>query len=413
MVTHTPFDPLVLLAVVLPLMWFAGRLGGMALERIGQPGVIGEIVAGVILGPTVFGLLDPAANYDEALKLIAQVGIVLLLFVAGLETPPDQLRRVGRIAGIVATSGVVVPLAAGVAIMLAVGGSLSTALFVGAALVATSVGITARVLQDLGQERSVSGRVILGAAVIDDVLGLMVLTVVQAIAGTESQGPLGIAVLLGLSLGFVLLAFLLAPRGVRLWLERHTRPHPEHGTPPVPSRRMVNIVLLASLGVCAAFAVSAAVLELAPIVGAFIAGVAFAEFSGHFEIQKRLEEPQKYLVPIFFVLMGVNVSLRDFSGDGGLILLALGLLAVACLTKYVPCLLAAKPLGRWEAHVIGIGMMPRGEVGLIVATTALVNGLVTRDIFSVVVIVAIGTSLAAPPLLRRAMRDAPQAPGLS
>lgn len=388
-------------------MWAAGRIGGMALERVGQPSVIGEIVAGIVLGPTVLGLIATEADYTRGLELVAQVGIVLLLFIAGLETPPDELRRVGRIAGIVAVSGVVVPLAAGAGIMLALGSGTPEALFVGAALVATSVGITARVLSDLNQERSQAGRVILGAAVIDDVLGLLVLAVVTAVAGSTAEGPFGLAAIIGLGLGFVLLGFLATPRGVRRWLARHTRPHPEHGVPPPPSRRMVHLVLVSSLAVCAVFAVAAATLQLAPIVGAFIAGVAFAEFSGHFEIQKRLEQPERFLVPIFFVLMGVNVSLRDFSGEAWLVGLAALLLVVAALTKYIPCRLAASPLGKWASHVVGVGMMPRGEVGLIVATYALSYGLVSRDIFSVVVIVSLGTSLAAPPLLRRAMKGAP------
>jgi Kef-type K+ transport system membrane component KefB len=408
-VTATQLEQLGLLAVVLPLMWLAGRLGALALERVGQPGVIGEIAAGIALGPTALALLTPTGEYIEGVDLVAQVGIVLLLFVAGLETPPDQLRRVGRVAGVVAVSGVAAPLAAGAGLMLLLGFATPASLFVGAALVATSVGITARVLSDLGQETSVPGRVVLGAAVIDDVLGLMVLAVVGAMAGSQTQGPFGLAGVLGLALGFVLLAFLVAPRGVRRWLERHTHPHPADGKAPAPSPRLVGLVLAVSLLVCAGFAVASAVLQLAPIVGAFIAGVAFAEFSSHFAIQQRLDRLQRALVPIFFVLMGVNVSLRDFSGDVGLIALACVLLAVACATKYFPCRLAASPLGRHESHVIGIGMMPRGEVGLIVATTALAAGIVTRDLFSVVVIVSIGTSLAAPPLLRRALARGPPA----
>jgi Kef-type K+ transport system membrane component KefB len=412
-VTSTDLETVAYLAALLPLMWVAGRLGAALLERLHQPGVIGEILAGIIIGPTVLGVIDLGAAYIEGIDLVAEVGIVLLLFIAGLATPPDQLRRVGRTAGVVAVSGVVAPLAAGAGLMFVLGASTPTALFVGAALVATSVGITARVLTDLGQETSVPGRVILGAAVIDDVLGLLVLAVVGALALGSSEGPYGLAGVIGLALGFVLLSFMIAPRGVRRWLARHMHPHPGNGKPPAPSRRLVHLVLAASLGVCAVFAVAAATVQLAPIVGAFIAGVAFAEFSGHFEIQKRLERPERALVPIFFVLMGANVSLRDFSGEVGLIALAAVMLAVACVTKYVPCWLAARPLGRWEAHMVGVGMMPRGEVGLIVATYALSAGLVDRDLFSVVVIVAIGTSLAAPPLLRRAVRGAPRGPAPS
>jgi Kef-type K+ transport system membrane component KefB len=382
------------------------RLAGFALVKLRQPSVVGELAAGTLLGPAVFGLLDPAATYGPYLEAVAQVGIVVLLFTTGLETPPARLRKVGAIALRTATAGVLTPLALGAGLMLALGYALPAALFIGAALVATSVGITARVLADLKEEASLPGTVILGAAVMDDVMGLLVLALVGAIAAGGAQGPFGVAAQMGAAAVFVTAAFYVGPAVVRRWLSPRPGRLPRLAFVPSPSRKVR--VLVAALAACAVLSLGASWVQLAPIVGAFLAGVAFAEVSARFGLRARLESPRRALVPLFFVLMGAHVSFAALAASPGLLALGGTLLALACAAKYYPCRFAARRLGRWPSHVIGIGMMPRGEVGLIVGAVALSAGVIGPDLFSVVVLVSIGSSLAAPPLLRRAMQTPAQ-----
>lgn len=403
-----PGDVAVSLLFTLFLMFVLARLLGRLVEGAGLPGVVGEIGAGIVLGPSALALVNPAdAGYGIALESLAEIGIVVLLFSIGLETPLADLRRVGRAALETATLGVVVPLAAGTALLLALAYDWRAALFVGAAMVATSVGITARVIGDLDMTHTKTAKVILGAAVIDDVLGMLVLAVVGAVAGASSASAADIAVVVAEAVAFVLVTLALGPRlvariaGEREVLEgkRVYDPRRDFLKPVHTREAALSLALAACLGLAAA----SSLFRLAPIIGAFMAGVAFADVEKRYELHEHLEPVRTLLVPFFFVLMGAKVSLGAFGADPSLVPLALALTALAAATKFYPCRVGARSLGRAPARAVGFGMIPRGEVGLIVAAIALNLGIITGALFSVVVFMALGTSLIGPPLLRRAV----------
>lgn len=396
------------LLAILFAMFVAARLLGRALEAAGLPAVIGEIGAGLLLGPSALAIVNPAnMDYGLALESLAEIGIVVLLFSIGLETPVGDLKRVGRAAMETATLGVVVPLAAGTALLLALDYDWHAAIFVGTAMVATSVGITARVLSDLEMSQTKTAKVILGAAVIDDVLGMIVLAVVGAVAVGSDARIADIAIVVAEAVAFVVATLALGPRLVgRIAGEREIlegkKVHDRRRDLLRPVQTQEAALALA-IAACLGLAAASSLFRLAPIIGAFIAGVAFADVEKRYKLHEHLEPIRTLLVPFFFVLMGAKVSLGAFGRDPSLLLLAAGLTALAAATKYYPCRVGARSLGPGSARAVGFGMIPRGEVGLIVAAIALNLGIITGALFSVVVFMALGTSLVAPPLLRRAM----------
>ncbi|MHB1132180.1 MAG: cation:proton antiporter [Chloroflexota bacterium] len=386
------------------VIFLAAKIAAEVFERIHQPPVIGELLAGVLIGPHALGLIgapgaalvetfhgDPAAA-QEALNLVyhlvAELGVVVLLFFVGLETRFADILRVGGRAGAVAVLGVVIPFVLGYAFAGPfLGRDQITAIFVGAALVATSVGITARVLRDLGVIASRESRIILGAAVIDDILAMIILAVVAGLAttGSVSLGQVGFIAVEAL----LFTAFLaLVGTGVmrRYWLG-------------LSKLRMDNapfaIALLSMLGLASL----AASIGLAGIIGAFLAGMVFAEAREHYQLEHQALPIYQFLVPFFFVLTGSQVDWRLFL-DGPIMGVALAVTALALLGKA-----AGGGLGMWgyprrSVAIVGVGMAPRGEVGLIVASLGLSLGAISGDIFSVVVIMSILTTLVVPPVLR-------------
>jgi Kef-type K+ transport system membrane component KefB len=402
-------DPVVELLLILFFMFVAAQLLGRLVERWGQPSVVGEITAGILIGPSVIGMIDPAdPEYGLALHALAEIGIVILLFSVGLETRLGDLRKVGKAAMEVAILGVVVPLIAGFALLLALGQNWHAALFVGAAMVATSVGITARVLADMRKSNTKTAKVILGAAVIDDILGMIVLAIVTAVAGGgESKSIIDIAFVIIEALAFVGVALYLGPRvvgriagqrpllGGKLLYDRR-----RDLLKPVETREQALVLAIAA---CLGLAAASAFVSLAPIIGAFLAGVAFADVESRYELHQHLQPVRTFLVPFFFVVMGSQVVLNDFVVNPGLVVLALVVTVVAAVTKYYPTRFGARSMGKDAAKAVGIGMMPRGEVGLIIGAIAFGHGVIESDLFSVVVFMSLGTSLIAPPLLRNAM----------
>ncbi len=402
-------DVVVDLLFIIFAMYAVGRLLGRLVEYAGLPGVIGEIAAGILLGPSALAVLDPGnPDYGIALEALAEIGIVVLLFSVGLETHIGDLKKVGRAATETAVLGVVAPLAAGTALLFALAYDWHAALFVGTAMVATSVGITARVLSDLEMTQTKTAKVILGAAVIDDILGMIVLAVVGAVAGGERQGFVEIVLIVAEALLFVVAVLAFGPRVVeRLAGEREILEGKKvydrrlDFLKPVRTRESA---LAFALAACLGLAAASGLFRLAPIIGAFMAGVAFADVERRYDLHRQLEPVRTMLVPFFFVLMGAKVTLGAFGADPSLIMLALALMGLAAITKYYPCMFGARSLGRGPARAVGFGMIPRGEVGLIVAAVALKGGIIDGPLFSVVVLMALGTSLVSPPLLRRAMR---------
>jgi len=391
------------------VIYAAAKLAGALVSRFGQPAVIGEILAGVLIGPHALGLVgEPGAGIvdlfggdheaaEHALELvlesIAELGVVVLLFTVGLETRATELLKVGARAGAVGVLGIVVPFALGFGFMALTDHPTLESAFVATALVATSVGITARVLQELGVLRTREARIILGAAVIDDVLGLLLLSVVNA-AGSDDGSARNIVLIALLSIGFV---------GFVAWAGTHaTRRfsvHLDDLADVVP----LNVSLFLMLGLAAL----ASVIGLAGIIGAFLAGMVLAESRERFNLEEQARPLAELLVPIFFVYTGTKVDPAAFA-DAEIVLLAVAITAIALVSKLLGAGGAMWGTGRRSMLIVGTGMAPRGEVGLIVAGIGLSSGIISVDLFSVVVIMSIATTLVVPPALTAIYRRSPE-----
>ncbi|HLQ66807.1 MAG TPA: cation:proton antiporter [Candidatus Limnocylindrales bacterium] len=404
---HDVVAPLLLaLAVVLA----AASAGGWLAERIRQPSVLGELIAGILLGNV--GLLGFhgfewfAANPE--LKALAEIGVIVLLFDVGLESTVGDMLKVGRSALLVAVLGVIAPFALGWAAgaWLLPGRPAYVHMFLGAVLTATSVGITARVLRDLGRTKSPEARIILGAAVIDDVLGLVILAVVSGIIAAAARGGeipfLDVAWIAGKALGFLALAIVLGSLIAR------------HALRWIAGAGMPGALLTGGLVVCFVLSYLAAAAGLAPIVGAFAAGLilepaffaAFEETRRGETIRSSIRPISTILVPVFFVRTGLLVDLRSFA-DPRILGIAAALTLAACLGKQA-CILGVLDRGV-NRLAIGIGMIPRGEVGLIFANigvglTLAGERIVTPPLYAAVVLMVIATTLMTPPALQWSFR---------
>jgi len=397
-------DPVAAVVLALAVILAAAKLGGELAVRLGQPAVLGELVVGIALGNLdLFGITLFRGFADiPTIAVLAQIGVVILLFQVGLESTVRDMLRVGVPSLLVAVLGVITPFALGwgVGAWMLPGESVYAHAFLGATLTATSVGITARVLADIGKSQTPEARVILGAAVIDDVLGLVILAVIGGvILGVDRGQPLSLGET-GLVLGKATF-FLFGALGLGVLLSPHLFA--------LASRLRGRGVLLATaLVICFSFSYAAAAIGLAAIVGAYAAGLILEDV--HFrEFEQRGEQPLKnliapiasFLVPIFFVLMGLRVDLRSFARPEVLGLAAL--LIVAAIAGKQACALGAVG-GGLDRLSIGIGMIPRGEVGLIFAsigTTLTVGGqaVVSPAVFSAVVVMVVVTTLVTPPAL--------------
>ncbi len=394
-----------LVVLALALVLVAAKVGGDLATRAGQPAVLGELIAGILLGNLThlgWGGLN-ALQTDPNLAMLAELGVLILLFQVGLEATIGEMLQVGWSSLLVAVLGVITPFALGwgVGAWLLPGASPYVHAFLGATLCATSVGITARVLQDLGRSRSREARIILGAAVIDDVLGLVVLAVVSgSISAADRGGTLGIG-----SVGIIFLKAALFLAG-SIGLGAMISPHLFRIASLLRAR---GVLLAVGLAFCFLFAGLAAALGLAPIVGAFAAGLVLEETHSHAFVLRgepgldRLVEPvASFLVPVFFVLMGMRTDLSAF-GRPGILALAAALTAAAIIGKQA-C--SAGVLGKnLNRFAVGLGMIPRGEVGLIFANVGLGltsqgRPVVDRDTYAAIVIVVLATTLVTPPALR-------------
>lgn len=369
------------------ILFVSAKLMAEIAERLNQPGIVGEIVAGVLIGPSVLGWLAPS----EFLSAMSDLGAMFLLFRVGLEVKSSELMKVGGTAMLVACSGVVVPFILGAAILLAWGAGINESVFVGASLVATSVGITAQVLSAKGLLEEISSKVILAAAVIDDVLGLLVLAVVSSLThGKFDVLQLSLTALL--AAGFTVVV---AHWGTHAM--RRVTPHVHRTLKATEARFVLSLSLLFVLAV---LAVSVGV---AAIVGAFLAGLALAESTEPRE-RDLAQGVSELLVPFFLAGIGLHVDLSVFATPVTAVL-AVVLLAAAIVSKFIGCGLGALGLGKVEALRIGVGMIPRGEVGMIVAQIGLGYGILSRSSYSVVVFMSVATTLVAPPLLKIAYKS--------
>ena len=407
-------DAKLLGAIALVLM--SAKLVGDIFERLKQPAVLGELLAGIIIGNLTLAGFDGLdfIRTDPQLAMLAEIGVILLLFDVGLESNLIEMARVGVTSFIVAVVGVIFPIGLGYVVHMGFhpDATWHTHLFIGAILAATSVGITARVLKDLGQIDSPTGRVVLGAAVIDDVLGLVVLAVVAGIIGGANTGESlqawAIIVIVLKAVGFLGAAILLGAPAARAMYK-------------VACYLRVRGVLLAvSLAFCFAMAYGAGAVGLAPIVGAFAAGlvldaVAYRDLEDLEDhgLEDQLHPLGQFLIPVFFVVTGTKVQL-DALGDASILALAGALTAVAIIGKQVCSLVAFGP--GINRLAVGLGMIPRGEVGLIFATVGAGlyldgNPVVDPPTYAAVVVMVMVTTMVTPPLLVMSLgRAEPKAP---
>jgi len=394
--------------LVFALIIVAAKLGGEVLGRLGQPPVLGELLMGVLLGNlSLFGItaLEPLRD-SSMLRVVAEIGAILLLFEVGVESDLFQLLAVGWSSLVVATLGVIAPMILGyvVSSQLLPDASWLTHLFVGGTLTATSVGITARVLKDLGRANTKEARIILGAAVADDVIGLVVLAVVSGLvsAATASSGSGGVSV--GAVLWIVVKASLFLSLAVivgRFWSQRIF----------VHAAKLQVPGVLLGLCLCFCFVVAAisGFVGLAPIVGAFAAGIVLEEVHyhpfrerGERKVEELLFPITTLIVPVFFVMMGFRVDLKSFASPAVLGFAAL-ITLVAIAGKQI-CGLGVLERGL-DRLAIGVGMIPRGEVGLIFAGMGATLTLAGKPIlspttFSALVLMIMLTTFITPPLLK-------------
>lgn len=401
-------------------------------ERVGQPAVLGEILMGICLGnlPLLGIYFFAPMVSNEIMHFLSELGVVILLFYIGMESSVESMARVGVQSFLVATVGVVVPFVLGAYIagpVLLPGQSANTYLFLGSILTATSVGITARVLKDMGKSQTTESRIIIGAAVIDDVMGLVILAVISAIVfkGSVSMAEMGIilAKAIVFLVGAVLIGMPLAPFLGKFFSKIHTGIG-------------MKFALVISFGLV--FAYLASLVGLAPIVGAFAGGlilkpVHFKAFEnptivdeieevvhgdesrGAFVAKIRgiteshsekhtedfVDHLGHFFVPIFFVITGMQVKLEAFM-DIKIVLMSLGIFIVAVIGKIVAGFVCGKGINKW---VVGVGMIPRGEVGLIFANMGKSLGVMDDNIFSALVVVIMLTTLITPPVLAALLKD--------
>jgi Kef-type K+ transport system membrane component KefB len=368
------------------LVFVLARVAGELFTRVRQPALLGEILVGVAIGDHALGWV----HRGEVLAAIAQIGVVFLLFQVGLENRLSDLRGVGRTAVGVAVSGVAVPFAGGFALLAALGRSRTEALFAGAALVASSSSVAARILADLGRLREAEGQTIVAAAVVDDVLGLLVLAVIAGTArGTFDARGLG--VLVAEVIVFVVLTAAVGARVVR-------------GIGPRLSRlRLDEGPFVVAVVACLGLAALAARIGLAGTVGAFLAGMLFAEVRDDYHVSAMIRPVTSFLTPFVFVLTGMEVLPRAFTHGPTLALLG-AVLVIAVVGKLVPAALAARRFGARGALIVGTGMVPRAEVGIIVASLGLSAGVVGARLYAVVIAMSALTWVLTPPALRALFR---------
>ncbi len=372
-------------------VYVAALIGGELASRVKLPAVVGEILAGTILGPSVVGLIDPSAG----LKILAELGAIFLLFEVGLETRLSDIRAVGATAVRVGMLGVLLPFGLAFGWAATQGFRLELSLFVAVAFVATSVGITARVLQEQNALGRIESRVILGAAVIDDILAMLLLGVVVAFQGGTTPTFGSVALVTLKSVAFVgLVAYL---GGLVLRRASNALDWPVNPLSPL------TIVLAICLGLAAA----AHAINLAAIIGAFLAGMIAAETRQRHQLVEQTKPIAALLAPFFFVVSGALIDLRQL-GDARALLAVAALVVVAVVGKGLGCGLGALNLGRRSAAIVGTGMVPQGEVGIIIASLGASFGLFEPRLYSIIVTVILITSVAAPPVLNKLLAGHPE-----
>ena len=369
------------LLISLVALLVATKMLGVLAQRVGQPAVVGELIAGVLLGASVLGILDPN---DPVIHALAELGVLILLFEIGLHTDLKSLMKVGSSAITVAMVGVALPFALGYWVAHALGLSVVPSIVAGAALTATSIGISARTLSDLGRLNTQEGQIVLGAAVLDDIIGLVILSVVSGLVGGAAITAMGVAVTTAIAIGFVIAALVLGSLLV----------------PPV-FRAIARIEASGTLGVIGlAFAFLMAWLATslgsATIIGAFSAGLVLHDTPQRGAIEKATTGIGHFFVPIFFASVGAAIELGTLA-DARVLAIGGALIVVGVLGKFVAGF--APVWYKGDKTLIGIAMIPRGEVGLIFARMGLATGALTSQLYSAIAMMVLFTTFMTPPLL--------------
>jgi Kef-type K+ transport system membrane component KefB len=380
------------LLLALIAIFVAAKLFGELAERLGQPAVLGELVGGVVVGVSGLHLVRP---HDVTIHLLSELGVILLLFLIGLETDLRKLMSVGGSATAVAVVGVALPFIGGFLFGQLLGFRVMVSVFLGAALTATSVGITARVLSDLGHLKDDESQIVLGAAVVDDIIGLVLLTLVGTLAGGGELTFLGVGRIILVAFGFVILAILigsqLAPRLIRL----------------IDRIDIARGLFFASLVFAFLLSYLAQQVGSAVIIGSFAAGLVLARTHRGHEIAHEMRDVAQFFIPIFFVVVGAAIDLRSINPFNPATVrffwIGLALTVIGILGKVAAGYVVWKKGMR--RTVIGVGMIPRGEVGLIFAQIGLASQLITSGLYSAVALMVMLTTFITPPLLRRLLEQ--------
>ncbi len=379
------------------IVFLAAQLGGELAQRLKLPGVVGQIAAGCAIGPSLLGWITPAqVATGTPLDVLAEIGVVLLLFSVGLETRLDDLKKVGKVAVLVGVLGVLVPFGMGSLWAHGSGFSWDKSLFVAAAFVATSAGITARVLQELGALQRIESKVILGAAVIDDILAMLLLGVVVSLQSGGGFDPAHLLLVLAGAIGFIAVIGWGGTRVMRWnsgWLEKPLDPHSP---------------LVIVLALCLGLAWLSTLVGLAAIIGAFLAGMIASETRQQHTLEQQAMPLLALLTPFFFVITGSKIDLHELASPAALLMLA-AVTAIAIVSKLIGGWLGALSLGRRSATIVGFGMVPRGEVGVVIASLGLAAGVFNDRIYAIIVAMSLLTAMVTPPLLAWLLRRAGRA----
>jgi Kef-type K+ transport system membrane component KefB len=384
------------------IVFIAAQIGSEIAQRLKLPGVVGEIAAGCVVGPSVLGWITPEqVAAGTPLDVLSEIGVVLLLFAVGLETRLEDLKKVGKVAFLVGVLGVLVPFGMGGLWAHGNGFDWSRSLFIAAAFVATSAGITARVLQELGALQRTESKVILGAAVIDDILAMLLLGVVVSLQGDEGIDLVHLLAVLGGAIGFIAIIGLGGARVMRWnsrWLDKPRSPHS---------------ALAIVLALCLGLAYVSTLFGLAAIIGAFLAGMIASETRQQHTLEKQMQPLLALLTPYFFVITGSKINLHQLADvDAIVMLLVVTMIAIA--SKLIGGYVGALSLRSHSAIIVGFGMVPRGEVGVVIASLGLSAGVFTDQIYAEIVAMSLLTAMVTPPVLAWLLRrstDSADEPG--
>ena len=370
------------------------KIFGEVSERIGQPAVLGELLAGVILSATLFKWMNAEVSSNLPLLFLAELGVILLLFEIGLDSDLDEFLGVGPSALAVAFIGVIGPFVAGYFASTMLGLSQTVSIFVGATLTATSVGITARTLRDLNKLRTLESRIILGAAVIDDVLGLIILAVINSLAASGSVSAFVIIKTAVFAIAFLAAAILigipLAPYALAIARRMQTR----------------GALMVSAFIFCLVLSYIAHLIHLATIIGAFAAGLVLARSEHKAHISDRIKPVADIFVPIFFVMLGTSVDLSVFNPANPEARSTFALVGILTVLAVGTKMLSGLGVLRRGVNklAVGVGMIPRGEVGLIFASVGLTYSIITSSQYAAILAVVIITTFITPPLLKTIMK---------